>query len=204
MRVARDYAVGGARPYHAPERPRVADPDRRRHIADYLTGGTTIGRGHGPDVLHTDGVWLWPERFVGEILDRGLAPEPDFVGQMHARSFRAPAPPPEARLTADALTAWRAGPPAEPRLLISYFVRVDEESTPDAPLSLLRRVVTPAGGMTEEALWRDLAWHPTNTFTSQRAEYDIREVGPAHAAGVLDLWCAKWHTEALNRTRATR
>jgi hypothetical protein len=199
MRVARDFAVGGIRPYHAPERPRVADPDRRRHIADYLAGGTAIGRGHGPDVLHTDGVWLWPERFVTEIIDAGLAPEPDFTTQMHARGFRAPAPPSDARLIADALAAWRGGPPAPSRLLITYFIRLDEESTPDSPLSLLRRVVTPAGGVTEEALWRDMVWHSTNTFISPKPDYDIREVSPAHAAGILDRWCAKWHSEAISR-----
>ncbi|GAA2589371.1 hypothetical protein GCM10010399_19370 [Dactylosporangium fulvum] len=199
MRVARDFAVGGPRPHHAPERPRVADPDRRRRIADYLSGGTTISRGHGPDVLHTDGVWLWPELFVTEILQRGLAPEPDLLVYMHARSFRAPAPPPDTRLTEDALAAWRSGPPPRPRLLITYFVRVDDESTPDAPLSLLRRTVTPAGDVTEEALWRDMAWHPTNALSVPKIDYDIREVTSAHAAGVLDTWCTRWHAAALNR-----
>src|SRR5262249_23267643 len=135
MRVARSYAVNaggpaaksagravGNRGYFAPERPRVADPERRRQIADYLSGGTTIGRGHGPDVLPPAGLWLWPERSVGEILAAGLAPEPDFIGQMQARGFRAPAPQSDARLTRDALAAWRGGPPAAPRLLITYFI----------------------------------------------------------------------------------
>lgn len=198
MRVARLYAVP-----NAPERPRVADPERRRRIADYLAGGTTIGRGHGPSVLHTDGLWLWPERFVGEILDAGLAPEPDLLARMQAHRFRAPAPPPGERLTADALRAWRAGPPPEPRLLVTYFVRVDGETTPERPLSLLRRTVTPAGAVTEEALWRDLAWHPTNAFASERIDDELREIEPAHAAAVLDRWCAKWHAEALDRRAAT-
>lgn len=202
MRIARDFAVRGGpgtAPYHAPERPRVADPDRRHRIGDYLAGGTAIGRGHGPDVLHTDGLWLWPERFVTEILDHGLSPEPDFVDQMRTRGYRAPAAAPDPRLTADALSTWRSGPPPPPRLLITYFVRLDEESTEDSPLSLLRRVVTPAGGVSEEAVWRDLSWHPTNAFSAHRVDYDIRSVTPAHAAGVLDRWCAKWHAEAVSR-----
>jgi len=203
MRVARDFAVGGIRPYHAPERPRVADPDRRRRIADYLSGGTTIGRGHGPEVLHTDGMWLWPERFVGEIVDDGLAPEPDFTQQMHACGFRPPAPESGARLNEEALTAWRGGPPPPSRLLITYFVRVDEGSALDSPLSLLRRMVDPVGGVTEEAVWRDMLWHATNTFVSPKADDDIREVGPDRAAGILDRWCAKWHAEAVTRRTGT-
>ncbi|MFG2037344.1 hypothetical protein [Dactylosporangium sp. NPDC048998] len=199
MRVARLYAAVR----NAPERPRVADPERRRRIADYLAGGTTIGRGHGPSVLHTDGLWLWPERFVGEILESGLAPEPDLLARMHAHAYRAPAPAPGERLTDEALRAWRTGPPRDPRLLVTYFVRVDAETTAERPLSLLRRTVTPTGGVTEEAVWRDLAWHPTNAFVSQRIDDELREVEPARAAAVLDLWCAAWHAEALSRA-ATR
>jgi hypothetical protein len=198
MRVARLYAV-----CNAPERPRVADPERRRRIADYLAGGTAIGHGQGPAVLHTDGLWLWPERFVGEILKSGLAPEPDLLARIHAHGYRAPAPEPDDRLAEDALRAWRAGPPREPRLLITYFVRVNDETTAERPLSLLRRTVTPSGGVTDEAVWRDLAWHPTSAFISQRIDDELREVDPEQAAAVLDLWCATWHAEALSRA-ATR
>ncbi|WP_433056569.1 hypothetical protein [Dactylosporangium sp. CS-033363] len=198
MRVARLYAVR-----NAPERPRVADPERRRRIAEYLAGGTTIGHGHGPAVLHTDGQWLWPERFVGEILDEGLAPEPDFLTRMHVYSYRPDSPRPGEQLNDEAMRSWRAGPPGDPRLLITYFVRVSQETTAERPLSLLRRTVTPAGEVTEEAVWRDLDWHPTNAFGSQRIDDELREVSPAHAADVLDRWCATWHREALNRT-ATR
>ena len=192
MRVARLYVVP-----NAPERPRVADPERRRRIADYLAGGTAIGHGHA--VLHTDGLWLWPDRFVAEVLDDGLAPEPDLLTRMQAHSYRAPAPEPDDRLTDDALRAWRGGPPHDPRLLITYFVRVNDETTPERPLSLLRRTVNPSGGVTEEAVWRDLQWHPTNAFTSQRIDDELREVGSAQAAAVLDLWCTAWHAEALSR-----
>ncbi|GAA3225801.1 hypothetical protein ACFO1B_32815 [Dactylosporangium siamense] len=200
MRVARDFAVGGAldaRGYHAPERPRVADPGRRRRIADYLSGGTTIGRGSG--VLHTDGLWLWPDRFVAEVLDRGLAPEEDLLGHIQRGGYRAAAPEPDARLTDDALRAWRAGPPPAPRVLVTYFVRLDGETTLEAPLSLLRRSVDPAGGVAEEALWRDLGWHPTQALGAHKIDHDIREVTPAHAAGVLDRWCAQWHRELISR-----
>ncbi|MFF5226207.1 hypothetical protein [Dactylosporangium sp. NPDC000521] len=203
MRVARDYAVGTPEPGRptraAPERPRVADPGRRRRIAGYLSGGAAIGHGHG--VLRTDGVWVWPERFVAEILDDGLAPEPDLLRHMERQDFRAPDPEPGARLTDDALRAWRAGPPPAPRLLVTYFVRLDGETDPEAPLSLLRRVVDPAGRVAEEAVWRDLGWHPTQAFAAHRIDHDIREVTPAHAAGVLDRWCEQWHREAVNRGR---
>ncbi|MEV6932147.1 hypothetical protein AB0M46_47725 [Dactylosporangium sp. NPDC051485] len=176
----------------------MADPERRRLIADYLAGGTTIGR--GPATLHTDGLWLWPERFVAEARDAGLVPEPDLLGWMRAQAYRPPAPEPDERLTADAMRAWRAGPPADPRRLVTYFVRVDEDTTPERPLSLLRRTVTPTGGVIDEAVWRDLGWHPTNAFVSLRIDDELREVEPAAAGAVLDRWCAAWHAEALRRT----
>jgi hypothetical protein len=72
-------------------------------------------------------------------------------------------------------------------------------NAPERPLSLLRRTVNRSGGVSEEAIWRDLQWHPTNAFTSQRIDDELREVGPAQAAAVLDLWCAAWHAEAVGR-----
>jgi len=194
MRVARQYAVP-----NAPERPRVADPQRRRLIAEFLAGGTPVGA-----LLHTDGVWLWPDRFVEDVLDSGLAPEPDLLERMRLLGYRAPSPAQDDRLTGDALRAWRAGPPRAPRLLITYFVRVDGETTPDRPLSLLRRVVDPAGRVDEEAVWRDLAWHATNAFNSQRFGDELREIAPAQAADILDLWCVTWYEEALSRSTLNR
>ena len=190
MRVARQYAVP-----NAPERPRVADPQRRRLIAEFLAGGTPVGA-----LLHTDGVWVWPDRFVEDVLDEGLAPEPDLLERMRLLNYRAPSPAQDDRLTAGALQAWRAGPPRGPRLLVTHFVRVDAQTSPDRPLSLLRRVVDPAGHVDEQAVWRDLAWHPTNAFNSQRFGDELLEVTPEQAAAVLDLWCADWHTAALSRS----
>jgi hypothetical protein len=190
MRCARDFAVGGIRPYHTPERPRVADPERRRRIATYVAGGTSIGK-----ALRTDGVWVWPECFVGDIRDRGLAPERDFLWYMQSQGFRPTAPEHDEHLEREALAAARAGPPRFPVLAVAYFVRVDDEFPPHAPLSLLRRGHAPDGTITEDALWRDLNWHPTYTFTIHADDYDLREVSEAHAAAVLDYWCSKWHTE---------
>jgi hypothetical protein len=199
MRVARLYAVP-----NAPDRPRVADPHRRRRIADYLTGGTTIGRGHGPAVLHTDGLWLWPQRFVGEILDAGLAPEPDLLTWMHAHSYRPESPAESTTLNDEAMRSWRSGPPPEPPRLVTYFVRTSPETSLERPLSLLRRSVTAEGDVTEEAVWRDLAWHPTNAFVNQRTDDELHEVTPSHAALILDRWCATWHQQALSRTATRR
>ena len=197
MRTARDFAVGGVRPYHAPERPRVADPLRRRRIAAYLAGGTPVG-----PVLRTDGVWVWPTRFVAEIRDHGLAPELDFLRYMERCNFLPATPEADEHLEREARSAAHAGPPRVPKRSVTYFVRVDEDYPPDAPLSLLRRVQPPGGArVVEEALWRDLAWHPTHTLSTHHEDYDLREVTEAHAAGVIDRWCAKWHEEWLARTR---
>jgi hypothetical protein len=190
MRTAHDFAVGGIRPYHAPERPRVADPTRRGRIASYLAGGTPVG-----NALRTDGVWVWPARFVEDIRDRGLAPEPDFLRYMESLDFRPAAPAHDEHLEREARSAARAGPPRLPVKTATYFVRVEDEFPPEAPLSLLRRVRGPDEDVADEALWRDLAWHPTHTFTSHADDYDLRKVTEAHAAAVIDRWCAKWHRE---------
>src|SRR6185437_8721341 len=179
MRSVRDFAVGGVRPYHSPDRPRVADPSRRRRIANYLSGGTAVGQD-----LRTDGVWVWPITFIDDIRLRGLAPEPDFLRDMQ---------PHDAHLEREARAAARAGPPQSPRLTVAYFVRVDEGFPPESPLSLLRRVYPAHGPGVDEALWRDLTWHPTHAFETHANEYDLRQVTEAHAAAVMDRWCDKWH-----------
>jgi hypothetical protein len=187
MRRVRDYAAEGVRPYHSPDRPRVADPIRRRRIANFLEGGTPVGHG-----LHTDGVWVWPAGFADEVLDRGLAPEPDLLRHMEGVDFTAACPPRDDDLEKAAFEA--TAPPPAP-VAVSYFVRVDDGYPPESPLSLLRRIHRPGHPVADEALWRDLAWHPTHTFTAHADEYDIREVTEAHAAEVMDRWCAKWHAE---------
>jgi hypothetical protein len=187
MRRARDYAVDGVRPYHSPDRPRVADPVRRRRIAGFLEGGTPVDR-----ILRTDGVWVWPAGFVADVIDRGLAPESELIGHMERSRFTASRPPRDDaldRAVREAVELTRV--PMD----VSYFVRVDDGFPPDSPLSLLRRVRRPGGETADEALWRDLAWHPTHTFSAHADEYDLREVSEAHAAAVMDHWCAKWHAE---------
>jgi len=188
MRSVRDFAVGGVRPYHSPDRPRVADPIRRRRIANFLSGGTAVGRD-----LRTDGVWVWPITFIDDIRLRGLAPEPDLLRDMERQDFHAATPPHDAHLEREARAAARAGPPKSPRMAVAYFVRVDEGFPPESPLSLLRRVSPDHGPGVDEALWRDLIWHPTNAFETHANDYDLRQVTEAHAAAVLDRWCDKWH-----------
>ena len=195
MRSARDFAVGGARPYYSPDRPRVADPDQRGRIAGYLSGGTQVGPVRAGHAWHTDGVWVWPSRFIREIRDRGLAPEPDFLRYMRRCDFTAATPVCDEHLQREVRAAALAGPPKRSEPVVVYFVRVEDDFPPDAPVSLLRRVRGGDGRFIDEALWRDLAWHPTHAFASHADEYDLREVTEAHAAAVIDRWCAKWHTE---------
>jgi hypothetical protein len=195
MRKARDFAVGGVRPYHSPDRPRVADPGRRKRIAGYLAGGTPVAGAY-----RTDGVWVWPQRFVREITDHGLAPEVDMLDHMARYAYEADTPEHDADLEREARAAARAEPPRPSAAEIVYYVRVeDDDFPPDAPLSLLRRVCHPNGFAVDEALWRDLNWHPTHAFATHADEYDLREVTEAHAAMVLDRWCAKWHEEWRKR-----
>jgi hypothetical protein len=191
MRVARDFVVKVAgRAYITPERSRVADPARRARLASFLDGGTEVAPGY-----RTDGVWVWPDSFAEDVRGQGIAPEGDLVAYIESCGYLPARPGADERLVEVALAAVIAATGHPPRLEVHYYVRVDDGYPPDAPLSLLRKVHRQDGRTADEAMWRDLRWHPTYAF-HHADEYDLREVTEQHAAEILDRWCAKWSTEA--------
>jgi hypothetical protein len=202
LRAARDFALECTTdtvPCFSPERPRIADPATRNRVAAYFAGGTPVLNGY-----RTDGLWLWPEAFGQDALEHGLGPEPDLLRHMQANHFQATAPAAGDDLRQVARAALLAGPPRRRKARIEYFVRVDEEYPPEAPLSLLRKVYGSEGRVDEEALWRDMRWHPTHTFVAHGEDYDLRPISERAAAEVMDRWCARWHQQSLHRgERAT-
>ena len=66
---------------------------------------------------------------------------------------------------------------------IIYYASVGGDRTPDNPYGLLRRTEHD-GGLEDEALEADLAWHPTPLIVEWEAGnsvYDLVEVTPAQA-----------------------
>jgi hypothetical protein len=198
-----DAAGGRGDAYYSPDRPRIADPDQRFRLAACLSEGVRVGAGY-----RTDGAWVWPDDAARLLLDRGIAPEPDFLEYMKMRGYRLAREVDDEDLRRAARLAHNPPPPKQPTFSAVYFVRVEEDYPLDAPLSLLRKVIERSGAQRDEALWRDLRWHPTHAFAvharAGTGEMDLREVPAEHASRVIDRWCAKWHAEASETTAAER
>lgn len=180
--------------YYSPDRPRIADPEQRARLGACLTEGVRVGFGY-----RTDGAWVWLDGAARLLLDRGIAPEWDFIDYVKMRGYRLTSDVPEEDLRRAARLAGNPPQPKQPAFSAVYFVRVEEDYPPETPLSLLRKVVERSGAQRDEALWRDLRWHPTHAFEvqSRTGEMDLREVPAEHAAHVMDRWCAKWHEQAV-------
>jgi hypothetical protein len=71
-----------------------------------------------------------------------------------------------------------------------YYVVSDPDNV---PLCLLRRVAR-RDGVVDEALRRDLRWHPTDRFAvnARNGEYEIEEIPAERADAIADRWRAAW------------
>jgi hypothetical protein len=190
-----DAVTARGEAYYSPDRPRIAHPEERLRLGGCLSEGVRVARGY-----RTDGAWVWPDDAARLLLERGIAPEWDFIEYVRMRGYRLTRAVPEEDLRRAARLAGNPPPQKQPTLKAVYFVRVAEDYPPEAPLSLLRKVVERSGAQRDEALWKDLRWHPTHAFGIQArsGDMDLREVSAEHAARVMDRWCAKWHAEAVS------
>ena len=194
MRLAQGYDAvdGNGRRYFSPDRQRLIDPWIRGRLAGYLSGGAPVAAGY-----RTDGQWVWHEPTAIHALECRVAPEEAFFGHIEAAGFRPPDDVPDDAVTrAERLIGTGELPDPAPAD-VEYYIRVDDDFPPEAPLSLLRRIRGSGDDHVDQAIWRDLRWHPTNTFVLQERnnEYDIRAIPPERAAEILDRWCAKWSAE---------
>ncbi len=71
-----------------------------------------------------------------------------------------------------------------------YYLRTG--GSPERPLTLLRRIRRPGGGVTEQVLRRDLRWHPTELFLvhARTGEFDLAEITADRAAELVEAWRA--------------
>ncbi len=211
-----DATAASGRPYFSPERPRIADPEIRRKLAGYLCGGRLAVRAGGlvPDPLapddgpvvptgyRTDGRWVWQEALAYYARRHGIAPEPDFLTDIVDRGFRPPGPVRDRLVARAAQIALGPGPDLPPRWKATYYAEVDAAHPAAAPLSLMRRLFTPGGGILDQGVHEDLRWHGTDALlrNERSPEYDLEEITEEQAARVMDRWCAMWSSRQLDRS----
>jgi hypothetical protein len=124
-RVARLFDGQGTEgaPWFSPSRLRILEPERRRRLSAYLSGGRLVLRvtGRMPDPFdpgkgrvvplnyRTDGVWVWPEALAYYLGQRGVAPELELLCHIEERGMRLPQALPDG-VVAEATAAARRGP----------------------------------------------------------------------------------------------
>lgn len=94
----------GDRPRPWSARPWITDRAERDQLLRYLEAGAPVverdvwaadlfepDRGHVvPTSFRTDGTWIWSDASAYYLRDRGLAPEPDFLGHIRTAGYRPP------------------------------------------------------------------------------------------------------------------
>ena len=78
---------------------------------------------------------------------------------------------------------------------ITYYAIVDDETTPERPLGLLRRLEFDSGGFTDEGLRRDFSWSFTPIIIEwERSDFDDELVGVSHAQAskIIEYFREKW------------
>ncbi len=71
-----------------------------------------------------------------------------------------------------------------------YYLRTG--GSPERPVTLLRRIPRPDGGVAEQVLRRDLHWYPTELFlvNARTGEFDLAEIPADRAAELVEAWRA--------------
>jgi hypothetical protein len=184
-------------PWFSPARPRIADPERRRRLAAYLSGGQLVvrttaqlvdplGPGGDPSVplsFRTDGVWVWQEALAHYVRTRGLGPELDLLRHIEERGYRLPPDLPGAVL-AEAATAVRAGPRLAPSREPWAYAYAEEISIllrwPDREYEWLSG---PAG---VDMFDGDLLWSRTDRYGHTRSSGRLQGVSETEAIQAID------------------
>jgi hypothetical protein len=78
---------------------------------------------------------------------------------------------------------------------ITFYAIVDDETTAERPLGLLRRLEFDSGGFTDEGLRRDFSWSFTPIIIEwERSDFDdeLVEVSHAQASKIIEYFREKW------------
>ena len=78
---------------------------------------------------------------------------------------------------------------------ITFYAIVDDETTVERPLGLLRRLEFDSGGFTDEGMRRDFSWSFTPIIIEwERSDFDdeLVEVSHAQASKIIEYFREKW------------
>ena len=78
---------------------------------------------------------------------------------------------------------------------ITFYAIVDDETTVERPLGLLRRLEFDSGGFTDEGMRRDFSWSFTPIIIEwERSDFDdeLVEVSHAQASEIIEYFREKW------------
>ena len=78
---------------------------------------------------------------------------------------------------------------------ITFYAIVDENTSTDRPLGLLRRLEFDGNGFTDEGLRRDFSWSFSPIIVEwQRSDFDdeLVEVSYAQASKIIEYFREKW------------
>ncbi len=78
---------------------------------------------------------------------------------------------------------------------ITFYAIIDDDTTPDKPAGLLRRLEFDQDGFTDEGLRRDFSWDFTPLIIEwERSDfaYELVEVSHAQASKIIEYFREKW------------
>jgi hypothetical protein len=78
---------------------------------------------------------------------------------------------------------------------ITYYAVIDDDTSPEEPYGLVRRLEFDGDGFTDETLRRDFSWNFTPAIVEWRRgdlSYELVEVSHAQAMKIIDYFRGKW------------
>lgn len=106
MKIASLWQLNGEALELKPELERSEDPELRRQILGFLSGGSFVLRSPGlredrldpsrknvvPLGYRSDGEWIWPQEMAYYLEQHGILPQEEFQEHMRAKGYEASEP----------------------------------------------------------------------------------------------------------------
>lgn len=78
---------------------------------------------------------------------------------------------------------------------ITYYAVIDDDTPPEEPYGLVRRLEFDGDGFTDETLRRDFSWNFTPAIVEWKRgdlSYELVEVSHAQASKIIEYFRGKW------------